>query len=502
MVNGCLLPDTSVFYEKPFSTPSNPENKEATATGSPPNGSPLTATDPAEVKLGTAGITIDKTVLPANSNSPACTLAMPGDELYEAAEGAFAKYCYIIQNTGSTPLCSITLDDSATVSGFTTLVTGSPMVDGCLAPGDKVLVEGPPFDIPKGGESEDATATGTPSPDGTPVSASDNAAVDDTNITLEKTVVVDDGTPCENAALMESLEAKVGTPVKYCYKITNNGNAKLCDLVLSDEDIAAGFVTSITGDMQDGCLKGGSSVWFEMAFPMPGQGESKDATVTGKTPSGQDVSASDPAAIVPIELTAAPVQPTSAPVQPTPAPVQEVVTRAPVEDKVPDPTPPPGCVPMDSPNMGSTYCAGTGAMLINTVPNDSAPEVSFALEDIFYDINGASDTVSFKARNPFQGTMDMYLRYSKATTGLSTNFCVKGNDVDECLDMGVGSVEATCQNIATKPLALVSVYFVDNSAAVLGPGGAEVDECCQPDVPPNASVVAYTFKIYCSCTTA
>jgi hypothetical protein len=278
-------------------------------------------------------------------------------------------------------------------------------------------------------------------------------------------------------------------------------------LQLSDEDIAAGFTVSITGDMADGCLSVDGKVWYEKPFPTPDASENEPATVYGNPPNGDRVESSDPAEILPfvVDPTPPPVPaPTPAPVPgPTPAPQIDVITRAPVEPKEPDDEPPqPGCAPMGSATMGSTYCSEQGVAVINTIPNDSAPDVSFALEDIFYDVSGGAggETVSFQTRNPFAGQMDMYLQYSKPGEGLAENFCVAGQNVEECEAMGVGTIQAACQNMAKDPLALVTVYFVDAGASVLGAGGAEVDECCQPIVPDGASVVAYSFKIYCSCS--
>ncbi len=140
----------------------------ATATGTPPTGAPVTATD---------------TVTTAVTADPAITFDKQAGAPTGTTAGGTIAYSFVVQNTGNVTLHGVTITD-AKVGTVTCPVTS-------LAPGDSTTCTTTytltQADVDAGHVANSADATGTP-PTGAPVTATDTT---DTPIAAGPSITLD-----------------------------------------------------------------------------------------------------------------------------------------------------------------------------------------------------------------------------------------------------------------------------------------------------------------------
>src|SRR5699024_321586 len=176
-------------------------------------------------------------------------------ELVTGEHGTPVTYCFTITNTGDiTLLAPVELDDPDL--GITqeemTLVSGDNTVN--LEPGDQLVYS---YDSTI---TEDllntATVTGHPVDEPDPVTDTNDAAVtllpSSAEIALEKTVLDGADATCPGTEGTDELvTGEHGTPVTYCFTITNTGDVTLLAPVeLDDPDlgITQEEMTLVSGD--------------------------------------------------------------------------------------------------------------------------------------------------------------------------------------------------------------------------------------------------------------
>ncbi|MCB1018062.1 MAG: hypothetical protein KDB10_23455, partial [Acidimicrobiales bacterium] len=219
----------------------------ATVTGTPvddggdplPGADPVTDDDVATVDEVAPAVTVDKTVYQGWDDGAGCE----GEELVHGLAGDAVTYCFVVTNTGDTPLDPIVVADGDLDVGTAdlTVVGGGPVaplapqasvtlyvettVDGDLV--NTVDVSGTPVD-----------GNGDPLPEVPDVVDDDTAEVVQVapSVTVEKTVYQghDGGAGCEGG---ESVPGLDGDPVTYCFVVTNTGDTTLASVRLDDGDL-------------------------------------------------------------------------------------------------------------------------------------------------------------------------------------------------------------------------------------------------------------------------
>ncbi len=184
-------------------------HNDAAATGTPPTGPDVTATDSYDVPLTPQPlITLDKQsggVTDEDANG-----VDPGDTI---------DYTFVVTNTGNVTLTAVTVDDP-TVGPVACPVT-------TLAPGESTTCTATytltQADIDAGQVDNTATVTGDP-PTGGPVTDTDTVT-----------------TPVAQTPAIELVKradtrgpVKVGDVIVYTFTVTNTGNVTLTDLVVDD----------------------------------------------------------------------------------------------------------------------------------------------------------------------------------------------------------------------------------------------------------------------------
>ncbi|MGC3994264.1 MAG: GEVED domain-containing protein [Propionicimonas sp.] len=181
----------------------------ATATGAPPAGDPVTATDSTDTAIA-AG--------------PALTLDKQAGTPSGATVGSTIAYTFLVTNTGNVTLTSVGVSDAkvGTVTcPATTLAPGASTT--CTA--TYTLTQS---DVDAGQVVNTATASGTP-PTGDPATAVDAVTVPITaapSITIDKQA----GTPSSAAA---------GATIAYTFLVQNTGNVTLTSVGVSDPKVGA-----------------------------------------------------------------------------------------------------------------------------------------------------------------------------------------------------------------------------------------------------------------------
>jgi uncharacterized repeat protein (TIGR01451 family) len=182
----------------------------ASATGTPANGTLIPATDSATVTATAApALTLDKTAV---AGTP-----------YDAV-GDVVSYEYLVTNTGNVTINALTVTDDKIASVTCPVTTLAPGAS-TTCNGSYTIAQG---DLDAGSVTNNASANGTPA-NGTLTPATDSATVTATAapmLTLDKTVVA--GNPY----------AALGDVVSYEYAVTNAGNVTITALSVTDDKIA------------------------------------------------------------------------------------------------------------------------------------------------------------------------------------------------------------------------------------------------------------------------
>jgi len=216
----------------------------ASVTGTPsdPDGNPIPGQPPvgdddnAEVDEVMPGISIDKSVYLGHDDGASC----PGTASISALPGGAVTYCFLVANTGDTPLADVMVVDND-------LTPPVSMNLGTLAIGASTTVY---VEVAVAGDLVNtASATGIPTdadgnplPDVDPPSAQDTAEVDEVmpGVQVVKTVYLghDGGTSCPGG---QSIQGQNGQDVTYCFLVLNSGDTALVDVTITDNDITPPF---------------------------------------------------------------------------------------------------------------------------------------------------------------------------------------------------------------------------------------------------------------------
>ncbi len=238
------------------------------------------AEDPARVNFPTfvPKLLLKKYAGPVGSN---CDISAMNDDIFVTGDTRF-EYCYIITNPSNECAIDIILSDSAPGGILSQSV-------GKVCPGDppKLIVGLPSVtnvDVP----SENGTVSGVGEYSKGVATSSDPAAVQYVKptfpgIKIEKTVHLGD-VACVTGQELEYGYA--GTPITYCYEVTNTGDVELT-VVLTDDPVqtSESFTLAVGGST---FVKKTSTITSDLASP---------GVVVGTPTSGSPVTASDPAGV-------------------------------------------------------------------------------------------------------------------------------------------------------------------------------------------------------------
>ncbi|PIE69741.1 MAG: hypothetical protein CSA21_00585, partial [Deltaproteobacteria bacterium] len=197
-------------------------------------------------------------------------------------DGETVTWTYVVTNTGNTAINGITLSDDqlGTIScPSNSLAIGASLI--CEATATVSATMGNQY-------ANNATVTGTPvDSSGNPI-GDDLTASDPSHfhryapaITIEKT------TNGEDADTPTGPFIPVGSPVQWTYTVTNTGNLPLTGITVEDSIEGVISCPATTLDV------GGTMTCTANGTATAGQ-YSNDATVTGTSPTGDTVSATDP----------------------------------------------------------------------------------------------------------------------------------------------------------------------------------------------------------------
>jgi hypothetical protein len=235
-----------------------------TATGTPPTGPNVTASNPDNYFGSAPAISIIKKTNGTDNNSA------PGPTI---PVGSTVTWTYIVTNTGNVPLTNVAVTDDkigAITCPATTLAAGATMT--CTKTGTAVA----------GQYTNIGTATGTP-PTGPNVTASnpDNYFGSAPAISIIKKT---NGT---NNDVAPGPTVLVGSTVTWTYIVTNTGNVPLTYVTVTDNKIGtiACPQTSLAVGASMTCTKTGTAIAGQYT---------NIGTATGKPPVGSNVTASNP----------------------------------------------------------------------------------------------------------------------------------------------------------------------------------------------------------------
>ncbi len=237
-------------------------NNSATASGTPPTGAAVTATDTTTTPITrTATITLDKQAGVPSGNTAGSTIA----------------YGFVVTNTGNVTLTSVGITDAkvGTVSCLgTTLAPGATTI--CTATYTVTQA-----DVDSGHVANSATVTGTPPAGVTPPTATDTT---DTPLTAGPAITLDKqaGTPSGNTA---------GSTIAYTFLVTNTGNVTLTGVTVADPLVGAVScpVTTLAPGASTTCT---ATYTLTQADVDAGTVDNL-ATASGTPPTGADVTATD-----------------------------------------------------------------------------------------------------------------------------------------------------------------------------------------------------------------
>jgi len=284
--------ETKTYFGKlPWAQGQHSNN--ATATGTPPVGAPVSDSDLAHYFGSAASIGLEKAVWDGSTWQDADTATGP----YLTSAQNPVIFRFVITNNDNVNLTNVTLTDTDMWTFYTNQACTSPAsFPTALAVNETKTYYGK-LAWAQGQHSNNATATGTP-PVGAPVSDSDPAHYFGLGPSIDVEKAVWDGSAWYDAdtATGPSLTA-VQNPVVFRFVITNNGNVALTSVNLTDTHMSAfyndqartspaSFPTTLA--VNETKTYYGSLPWA--------QGQHTDTvTATGTPPVGAPVSDTDPA---------------------------------------------------------------------------------------------------------------------------------------------------------------------------------------------------------------
>jgi uncharacterized repeat protein (TIGR01451 family) len=266
-------------------------DNSATASGTTPDGDPITSTP-------------STTSTPTTAPAPAITIvktATPLDE-DEFLVGQEITYSFTVANTGNVPL-----NDVSVVEGE---FTGSGELSAITCPATTLAVDAEfictatytltQADVDAGSVENSATAEGTPPGEDTPTGSTPS------EVTVP--VAAEPGLTVVKTADVETITT-VGEVVTYSFLVTNTGELTITDPTINEVDFSGtGELSAIT--CPDDTLDPGEEVLCTATYAVTqadlDSGElSNVASVTGTTPDGGPTDPSDPSEVT-IPVTEAP----------------------------------------------------------------------------------------------------------------------------------------------------------------------------------------------------
>ncbi|MDA4894736.1 hypothetical protein PFZ55_48530 [Streptomyces sp. MS2A] len=258
-------------------------DNEATATGTPPRGDPVTSPP-------------DDVTVPQEQN-PGISLVKSADpEAY--AVGDTITYTFAVENTGNVTLNDIVIDEgdfsgsgelSDVTCEATSLVPGASTT--CTA-----TYEATQADVDAGSISNSATATGTPPSGGDPITSDPSEA--------EVTSDPQPGIAMVKSASTDTLVA--GETITYTFAVENTGNVTLNDIVIDEgEFTGSGELSPVTCEpttLAPGETVDCTATYVVTQADVDAGSITNAATASGTSPTGDPVG-SPPSAV---EITADP----------------------------------------------------------------------------------------------------------------------------------------------------------------------------------------------------
>ncbi len=233
----------------------------ATATGTPPTGADVTATDTTSTPI---------------APDPAIALDKQAGVPSGSAAGDTIDYTFLVTNTGNVTLDPVAIDDPTTdpvTCPVTTLAPGASTT--CTA--TYTLTQA---DVDSGHIANTATVTGT-DPNGTDVTATDST---DTPIAAGPAISLDKqaGIPSGTA---------VGDTIDYTFLVTNTGNVTLTGVTVDDPLV--GPVSCPVATLAPGASTTCTATYTLTQADIDAGVVDNTATATGTDPTGTDVTATD-----------------------------------------------------------------------------------------------------------------------------------------------------------------------------------------------------------------
>lgn len=158
-------------------------------------------------------------------------------------------------------------------------------------------------------------------------------------------------------------------------------------------------------------------------------------------------------------------------------------------------------------DTGETVCPGSQESIVTDVKVSAVgvPSGDEIIYGIVTDIapNDNGKIVKFKVNNPFDSSVNIYVKHGKEKNTDIAHFiddkCDPLIDTVSGCDIGAEEITAACiQFEGETPFAIVQVYYADN---IFPNTDLEVDQCCHADLESSVGVIQYTFKIQCDCPT-
>jgi hypothetical protein len=203
-----------------------------------------------------AKIEVDSLVYLGDDNGESCGTGVAA-EYVEGSRGAPVTYCFDVTNTGNSSLDSVIISDETLsfsdnstgklAPGESVTVAFATTIDGDLT--NKVVVTAKP--IPEDGSAipvvDTVSDTGSSTVSEIPEIMMDTKPSDhQPSVQIKNTVYLGDdlGAACGRFDV-EMVQNKQGTPVIYCFNVTNTGNTYLKGITIKDDELGGFFDNSI-----------------------------------------------------------------------------------------------------------------------------------------------------------------------------------------------------------------------------------------------------------------
>ncbi|MDX9916523.1 MAG: Cna B-type domain-containing protein, partial [Gudongella sp.] len=227
-----------------------------------------------------SGNNVINTLIP----DPAISLVKSADPQTFTKAGDEIAYTFLVKNEGNVTLTNVVLADP--LPGLS--LSGENI--GTLEPGETATVTGTytitQTDMDAGEVKNTATVTGK-DPDGEDVTATDNATV-----TGERQPAI---------SLVKSADpqtfTKAGDEIAYTFLVKNEGNVTLTNVVLADPLPGLSLSGENIGTLEPGETATVTGTYTITQTDMDAGEVKNTATVTGKDPDGEDVTATDNATV-------------------------------------------------------------------------------------------------------------------------------------------------------------------------------------------------------------